>query len=46
MDGMAWVTQRISFAIRGLQSGNIQLYVWIYLVGVILLGAITAVCLL
>ncbi len=46
MDGMAWVTQRISFAIRGLQSGNIQLYVWIYLAGVILLGAITAVCLL
>lgn len=46
MDGMAWVTQRISFAIRGLQSGNIQLYVWIYLVGVILLGAITAVCIL
>ncbi len=46
MDGMAWVTQRISFAIRGLQSGNIQFYVWVYLVGVILLGAITAVCLI
>lgn len=46
MDGLAWVTQRISFAIRGLQSGNIQLYVWVYLVGVILLGAITAVCLI
>lgn len=46
MDGMAWVTQRISFAIRGLQSGNIQFYVWVYLIGVILLGAITAVCLI
>ncbi len=46
MDGLAWVTQRISFAIRGLQSGNIQFYVWVYLVGVILLGAITAVCLI
>lgn len=46
MDGLAWVTQRISFAIRGLQSGNIQFYVWAYLVGVILLGAITAVCLI
>ncbi len=45
MDGMAWVTQRISYAIRGLQSGNIQLYVWIYLFGVVLLGAITAICL-
>lgn len=46
MDGLAWVTQRISFAIRGLQSGNIQFYVWVYMVGVILLGAITAVCLI
>ena len=46
MDGLAWVTHRISFAIRGLQSGNIQFYVWVYLVGVILLGAITAVCLI
>lgn len=46
MDGLAWVTQRISFAIRGLQSGNIQFHVWVYLVGVILLGAITAVCLI
>lgn len=46
MDGLAWVTQRISFAIRGLQSGNIQFYVWVYLVGVILLGAMTAVCLI
>ena len=46
MDGLAWVTQRISFAIRGLQSGNIQFYVWVYLFGVILLGAITAICLI
>lgn len=46
MDGMAWVTQRVSYAIRGLQSGNIQFYVWIYLFGVVLLGAITAICLL
>ena len=46
MDGLAWVTQRISFAIRGLQSGNIQLYVWVYLFGVVLLGAITAICLI
>ncbi|MDE6283984.1 MAG: NADH-quinone oxidoreductase subunit L [Muribaculaceae bacterium] len=46
MDGFAWVTQRLSFAIRGLQSGNIQFYVWVYLFGVVLLGAITAICLL
>ena len=46
MDGLAWVSQRISFAIRGLQSGNTQIYVWVYLFGVVALGAITAVCLL
>jgi len=46
MDGMAWVTNRISYAIRGLQSGNIQFYVWVYLFGVVLLGAVTAICLI
>lgn len=46
MDGMAWITQRVSFAIRGLQSGNIQFYVWVYLFGAVLLGALTAICLL
>ena len=46
MDGLAWVTNRISFAIRGLQSGNIQFYVWVYLIGVLLLGGITAICLI
>ena len=46
MNGLAFLTNKISYAIRGLQSGNIQMYVWIYLIGVLLLGAITAVCLL
>jgi NADH-quinone oxidoreductase subunit L len=46
MDGMAWVAQKVSFAIRGLQSGNTQFYVWVYLVGVLALGAVTAICLL
>ncbi len=46
MDGMAWVTNRVSYAIRGLQSGSIQFYVWIYLVGALLLGGITAICLI
>ncbi len=44
MDGLAYVTNRLSTAIRGLQSGSVQMYVWIYLIGVLLLGAITAVC--
>ncbi len=46
MNGMAWVTNQISFAIRGLQSGNIHFYVWVYLVGAVLLGGITAICLI
>ncbi|MCC8070818.1 MAG: NADH-quinone oxidoreductase subunit L [Bacteroidales bacterium] len=44
MNGMAYVTQKASYAIRGLQSGKVQMYVWIYLIGVMLLGAITAIC--
>ena len=46
MNGLAAVTQKISYSIRGLQSGNIQMYVWYYLIGALLLGAITLVCVL
>ncbi|MDE6490564.1 MAG: NADH-quinone oxidoreductase subunit L [Muribaculaceae bacterium] len=46
MDGMANVTQRLSCAIRGLQSGNLQMYVWVYLIGALLLGAVTVICLI
>ena len=46
MDGFATITNKASWSIRGLQSGNVQMYVWIYLIGVILLGSITAICLL
>ena len=46
MNAMAFVTQRLSFAIRGLQSGNVQFYVWMYLIGALLLGLITAICLI
>ena len=42
MDGLATVTNKASYAIRGLQSGNVQHYVWIYLLGVLLLGGLTA----
>ncbi|MCM1337009.1 MAG: NADH-quinone oxidoreductase subunit L [Candidatus Amulumruptor caecigallinarius] len=44
MNGFAIVTNKLSFAIRGLQSGNVQLYVWWYLVGAVLLGGIVALC--
>ena len=46
MDGFAIVTDKVSWAIRGLQSGRVQMYVWIYLIGALLLGTVTAVCLL
>ncbi|MDE7119393.1 MAG: NADH-quinone oxidoreductase subunit L, partial [Muribaculaceae bacterium] len=46
MDGMAWVTNKVSYAIRGFQSGRIQMYVWWYLIGVLVLGAVTIVCVL
>ncbi len=46
MNGLASVTNRLSVAIKGLQGGNVQVYVWIYLIGALLLGAITAVCVL
>ena len=46
MNGLALLTQKVSYAIRGLQSGNIQMYVWYYLIGALLLGAITAICLI
>ena len=44
MDGFAYCTQKASEAIKGLQSGNVQTYVWFYLVGALLLGAVTAIC--
>ncbi|MDE5572284.1 MAG: NADH-quinone oxidoreductase subunit L, partial [Muribaculaceae bacterium] len=46
MDSFATLTNKASWSIRGLQSGNVQTYVWIYLIGVILLGSITAICLI
>ncbi len=46
MDGFAIVTNKVSWAIRGLQSGRVQMYVWIYLIGALLLGTVTAICLL
>ncbi|MCM1482835.1 MAG: NADH-quinone oxidoreductase subunit L [Muribaculaceae bacterium] len=44
MDGLAYVTNKASYAIRGFQSGNVQMYVWWYLIGALLLGAVTAIC--
>ncbi len=46
MDSFATVTNKASEAIRPLQSGQIQMYVWYYLIGVLALGGICALCIL
>ncbi|WP_290089961.1 NADH-quinone oxidoreductase subunit L [uncultured Duncaniella sp.] len=46
MDGFAYVTNVASGAIKGLQSGKVQMYVWWFLIGAVLLGVIAAVCVL
>ena len=46
MDGFAKVTQKVSYSIRGMQSGNVQTYVLWYLFGALALAAITWICLL
>lgn len=46
MDMFATVTQKTSSASKGLQSGNVQMYVWIYLVGALVMASIVCICLL
>ena len=46
MDAFATITNKASEAIKPMQSGQIQMYVWYYLIGVLLLGGITAICLI
>ncbi|MBD5252202.1 MAG: NADH-quinone oxidoreductase subunit L [Bacteroides sp.] len=46
MNGLAYITNAASVAIRGFQSGKVQMYIWWYLVGAVLLGLVTAVCVL
>lgn len=46
MDMFAKVTQRLSVSIRGLQSGSVQTYVWVYLVGALVMASIVWLCLL
>ena len=46
MDSFATVTNKASEAIKPLQSGQIQMYVWYYLIGALLLGSVTVICLI
>lgn len=44
MDMFAAMAHKASGAIKGLQSGNIQSYVSVYLMGALLIGVVTIVC--
>jgi NADH-quinone oxidoreductase subunit L len=40
MDGLAWITQKASVSIRGLQSGQVQFYAWVFVFGSIVIAAL------
>ena len=46
MNGMAWVTNKASVSIKGMQSGNVQAYVLWYLLGALAIAGITWLCLI
>ncbi len=46
MDMFAKVTQKTSYAIRGMQSGEIQAYVAWYIAGAVVVAAVTWICLI
>ena len=46
MDGFAKVTQKTSYAIKGMQSGEIQGYIGWYISGAVVLAAVTWLCLI
>lgn len=46
MNSFATVTNLASEAIRPLQSGNVQTYTWVFIIGALLIGVITMFCVL
>ena len=38
MDGIAWTTQKASSMIKGLQSGQVQFYAWVFIFGSLLIA--------
>jgi NADH-quinone oxidoreductase subunit L len=40
MNGIAWVIQKVSASIKGLQSGQVQFYAWVFVVGVLTIAAL------
>ncbi|MPN07396.1 hypothetical protein SDC9_154666 [bioreactor metagenome] len=37
MNGLGWLTTRTSGAVRGFQSGSVQWYAWVFLLGTLLI---------
>ena len=46
MNGLAWITNAVSIRIKGMQSGSVQTYVIWYLLGALLIAAITWISLI
>ena len=46
MNGLAWITNAVSIRIKGMQSGSVQTYVVWYLLGALLIAAITWISLI
>jgi NADH-quinone oxidoreductase subunit L len=40
MDGLAWTTQKVSTSVKGLQSGQVQFYAWVFIFGSLLIAAL------
>jgi NADH-quinone oxidoreductase subunit L len=40
MNGLAWTTQKVSTSIKGLQSGQVQFYAWVFVGGSLLIAAL------
>jgi NADH-quinone oxidoreductase subunit L len=40
MNGLAWTTQKASTSIRGLQSGQVQFYAWVFIFGSLIIAAL------
>ncbi len=46
MDGFAWLANKASWSIRGMQSGNVQAYVLWYFLGALAIICVTWLCLI
>jgi NADH-quinone oxidoreductase subunit L len=40
MNGISWSANRVAYLIRGFQSGNVQQYAYVFLIGTFLIVAL------